>query len=161
VAHGESVIEVPPFLTHRERKRCPSKGKTDHVDAVAIARVVARGEGLFSHRRSEVLDDLKVLSDHRGQLVRARTQLANRAHGELAILCPGYQTRVPKLTNKKHLTAALTLIRRDQSARAELIRDHIFELRRLDARIAKVTRRLAAKVVESGTALTGLRASRS
>jgi transposase len=43
---GEDVREVPAFLTHRERKKNPSLGKSDVNDAVAIARVVARGEGL-------------------------------------------------------------------------------------------------------------------
>lgn len=40
---GEKVYEVPAFLIHRERKRNPSKGKSDPSDAVAIARVTARG----------------------------------------------------------------------------------------------------------------------
>ncbi len=40
LAHGEDVREVAPSLTHLERRR-RSKGKSDPVDAVAIARVVA------------------------------------------------------------------------------------------------------------------------
>jgi transposase len=55
----EVVYEVPAFLTHRERKRNPSKGKSDLSDAVAVARVTARGEGLSSPRRSDVFVDLK------------------------------------------------------------------------------------------------------
>ena len=61
----EEVHEVPAFLTHRERKRNPSKGKSDPSDAVAIARVVARGEGLSSPRRTDVLVDLKLIVDRR------------------------------------------------------------------------------------------------
>ena len=56
------------------------RGKSDLQDAVAIARVVARGEGLSSPPRVEILRDLKLLTDHRDQLVRARTQLINRTH---------------------------------------------------------------------------------
>ncbi len=40
----ENVKEVPAFLAHRERTRNPSQGESDALDAVAIARVVARGE---------------------------------------------------------------------------------------------------------------------
>jgi transposase len=56
---SEVVYEVPAFLSHRERKRNPSRGKSDPSDAVAIARVTARGEGLSSPRRSDVFVDLK------------------------------------------------------------------------------------------------------
>jgi hypothetical protein len=46
---GEQVHEVPATLTFRERRRKGSQGKSDPVDAVAIARVVARGEILPRH----------------------------------------------------------------------------------------------------------------
>jgi transposase len=72
--------EVPAFVAHRERRKSPSKGKSDLADAIAIARVTARGDGLFSPHRSEAFQDLKLLSDHRDQLVRARTRIINRTH---------------------------------------------------------------------------------
>jgi transposase len=40
---GEDVLEVPPFLSHRERKKSPAKGKSDLSDATAIGRIVAGG----------------------------------------------------------------------------------------------------------------------
>jgi hypothetical protein len=36
------VVEVPPAMTSRERSGRPGQGKTDPVDAVAIARITAR-----------------------------------------------------------------------------------------------------------------------
>ena len=152
----ESVYEVPAFLTYRERKRNPSKGKSDPSDAVAIARVVARGEGLSSLRRTEVFVDLKLLSDHRDQLVRARTRLINRSHIDLVISHPGYEKRIPKLNSKKNQSAALALLRGDRSVRAHLIRDRITEIRRLTKKIADVEKQIAAKIKESGTTLTAL-----
>ncbi len=154
---GEDVREVPAFLSHRERKRNPSKGKSDVNDAVAIARVAARGEGLSSPRRAAALEDLKLLSDHRDQLVHARTQLINRTHKDLVISHPGYERRIPKLNTKAARTAALTLLREDSSVRAELIRDRIAEIRRLDKTVASVERRIALRVKESETTLTQLR----
>jgi transposase len=107
---NENVYEVPAFLTHRERTRNPSKGKSDPSDAVAVARVAARGEGLSSPQRSDVCVDLKRLSDHRDQLVRARTRLINRTHTDLVISDPGYEQRIPKLNSKKNQAGALTLL---------------------------------------------------
>jgi transposase len=46
LAGGIDVIEVPPSLTSRERSGRPGAGKTDPVDAVAIARITAREPGL-------------------------------------------------------------------------------------------------------------------
>ncbi len=58
MAAGEDVREVPPTLTFRERRRNGSHGKSDPVDAVAIARVVVREGTLSSPRRTAVWDDL-------------------------------------------------------------------------------------------------------
>jgi transposase len=47
---GERVVEVPAALTFKERRRKGSQGKSDAVDAVAVARIVARGEDLGETR---------------------------------------------------------------------------------------------------------------
>jgi transposase len=154
---GEVVKEVPAFLSHRERRRNPSKGKSDLGDALAIARVMARGDGLASPQRIEVLVDLKLLSDHRDQLVRARTQLINRTHKDLVVSHPGYERRIPKLTSKKSQTATMTLLRGDHSVRGSLIRERIGEIRRLDKRLTDLEREIGAKVLESGTSLPALK----
>jgi transposase len=85
---GEDVYEVPAFLSYRERKRNPSRGKSDPADAVAIARVTARREGLCSPRRTEVFVELKLLTDHRDQLVRSHP--ADQSHPQGSChLAPG------------------------------------------------------------------------
>jgi transposase len=68
IERNERVCEVPAFLSHRERKKRPARGKSDTDDAIAIARVVARGEGLSSPARSDVLEDLKLLSRQRQRI---------------------------------------------------------------------------------------------
>jgi hypothetical protein len=61
-------------LTHRERGRRASQGKSDLVDSVAIARIAASGEELPSARTLELLTDIRALVGFRDQLVRARIQ---------------------------------------------------------------------------------------
>ena len=39
---GVAVLEVPTLMTSRERGARPGKGKTDPIDAVAIARITMR-----------------------------------------------------------------------------------------------------------------------
>jgi transposase len=154
---GHDVREVPAFLTHRERKKRPSKGKSDPTDAIAIARVVAREEPLFSVERSPILEDLKLLSDHHDQLKRARNQTANRTHRCLVALDPAYHERIPNLTAAKHIASVLKLLRGNKSVRAELIRSYVRELRRLDAELKVIRGQIALKVKESATTLTELR----
>ena len=156
LARGEQVSEVPAFLSHRERKKHPSRGKSDTQDAVAIARVVTRGDGLSSPQRSEFATDLKLLSDHRDQLIRARTQLINRTHKDLVFSHPGYEQRIPKLTSKKNLRSAMTMLRGDHSVRADLIRERIGEIRRVTEKIAAVEKQIATRIVASTTTLTKL-----
>jgi transposase len=153
-AAGEHVHEVPATLTFRERRRKGSQGKSDPVDAVAIARVVARGEALPSPRRLQALVDLKLLSDYRDQLVCARTQLANRVHRDLVILHPGYQQVVPNLVGAKHLSRAESLVKGDSSVRADLVRRRIAELRRVSKEISEIKAKLRTVLAESGTSLT-------
>jgi len=118
---GEDVREVSPMLTHVERRR-RAKGKSDPIDAVAIARVVAADDALPSAKRTALLFDLKLLVDYRDQLVRARTQLANRVHADLVVIRPGYEKAVPNLRARRHVLRTRSLISRDRSVQAELVR---------------------------------------
>ncbi|MBA2446345.1 MAG: transposase [Nocardioidaceae bacterium] len=156
LAVGEDVREVPANLTCRERNRKTSKGKSDPQDAIAIARVVAREDGLGSSAKEQLSDDLKVLVDYRDQLVRARTKAANRIHKNLAVLYPGYGARIPKMTAKCHLAGATKLLRGDSSVRADVVRHHIGEVRRLNRDIADATRQIEDMLKQSGTSLMQL-----
>jgi transposase len=115
---------------------------------------VAREKELPTPERSVVLADLKALCDYRDQLVRARTQVANRAHRDLVVLRPGYEQAIPNLTGKRYLGRASSLLRGDHSVRAELLRRRIEELRRLSAEMAAIEAQIGAKVRDSKTTLT-------
>ena len=141
------------MLTHQERRR-RAKGKSDPVDAVAIARVVAADETLPSARRTTLLVDLKLLVDYHDQLVHARTQLSNRVHADLVIIRPGYEQVVPNLRAKRHVAKARSLLSRDRSVQAELVRRRLGEIVRLEAEIAQADRRIADKLAEADTTLT-------
>jgi len=156
LAEGEDVREVPPSLTHLERRR-RQKGKSDQVDAVAIARVVAGEETLPPARRLALFSDLKLLVDYRDQLVRARTQVVNRVHADLVVIHPGYERVVPNLRAKRHVGKARSLVGRDRSVRGELVRRRLGDVLRLEEQIAEADRRIADKLREADTTLTQIR----
>ena len=150
------VREVPTRLAHREARRRTAQAKSDPGDALAIARVVAREQDLPSPRRSEVSEELKLLSDYRDQLRRARNQFTNRIHKDLAIMKPGYEKNIPDLTGKRILKKVIELIAKEEGIRAELMRDRVAEVQRIDQEILRITKVVEAKVAESETSLTEL-----
>lgn len=154
LARGEDVLEVPTSLTAAQRRRRHGQGKSDLVDSVAIARVVAAEETLPTAGRQALFSDLRLLVDYRDQLVRARTQVANRTHADLVAIRPGYGEDVPNLRAKKHLARARLLLRGDPSVRVELVRRRLTELVRLDREIAAMNLRIASAVEQTGTTLT-------
>ena len=151
---GEDVREVPAVRTFRERRRRGSAGKSDPVDAVAIARVVAREKDLPVPKAAGVAVDLRLLNGHRDQLFRLRTQLANRCHRDLVILQPGYQQRVRSLRSKKNVRLAIDLLADDGSVRAELARGRLQSILALDDEIYRFGKRISAKLEEMNTSLT-------
>lgn len=150
---GHDVFEVPANLSHREARR-QNRGKSDPLDAVAVARVVARGEALPRPRVGGRFEDLKLLSDHLDQLKRLRTQLANRIHGHLMVVRPGYQAKIGALSAEKSRRAVLVMLRGDRSVRAELVRRNVRELRRLDAEVKELRAEMDRAVAATGTSLT-------
>jgi transposase len=157
ILDGVEVVEVPTLLTARERSARPGRGKTDPIDAVAIARVVARDQSLPPVRPSTgPAADLRALTDYRDQLVEERNAVANRVHAELAALRPGYQVTIPRLTRPTELAAAHNLLDGDTSVRAELTRRRLQRLANLDAEIAELYEQISAAVDETKTGLRSI-----
>src|SRR6266446_4080705 len=83
LAADERLVRVPPKLTAPERRAGRTRGKSDPIDALAVARAALREPGLSRPRPGEeVFRDLKLLVDHRDDLVdeRRRTQQRLRWH---------------------------------------------------------------------------------
>jgi transposase len=157
LAAGLDAREVPASMTVRERSRRPARGKTDSGDALAIARITAREAELPAARCQDgTFEDLRLLTDYRRQLVNERTRVGNRVHADLVALSPGYQVKLPRLVGPKALTAALRLLRGQDSVHAHLTRRRIARLKALDAEIAECTKDVTARVTATGTALLGL-----
>src|SRR4051794_1792047 len=134
LAHGEAVVRVAPKLTVRERASARERGKSDAIDAVAIARAALR-EGLDTLPRAQLAGpelDVRLLVDHRERLVHQRTALSNDLRWHLHDLWPetvippralsaaGWQTRI-----------ANRLARAEQSARVRVARDELRRIREL------------------------------
>ena len=139
--------EVPTLLTSRERGARPGQGKTDEVDALAIARVTARDGDLPPVRLTVGLAaDLRSLLDYRQDLVYERHTLVNQAHAELSGLVPGYQHAHPHLKTSAQVKAVLKLLDGDERVRAEVTRRRLARVLVVTAEAQSVRKQIAAMI---------------
>ncbi len=94
LAAGERVLRVPPALTWTGRRNQREPGKSDPIDALAVARTVVR-EGIDRFPVAFLDDEameIRLLHDLREQLIRERTRTQNRLHFHLFQLDPELET---------------------------------------------------------------------
>ena len=77
ISRGISV-RVPPHLLSRSRASSRELGKSDPIDALAVARTVLREPDLPVAAHDEVSWDLRLLVDRREDLIRQRVTTINR-----------------------------------------------------------------------------------
>ena len=157
LADGLAVADVPAKLAARVRTLSTGHGrKTDEADALSVAVAAWTAPALVSVRFDELAMALRALTEHRDDLVKARTQTVNRLHVLLAHLIEG------GAPTELSADAAAGLLRRVRSrdvlgaTRRRLAVDLIAEVRRLDARITATGEQITTAVRESGTTLTDL-----
>ncbi len=74
----ELVLRVGTRLTARERNTARTYGKPDSIDALAVARAALREPNLPRATHDPKLRELKLLVDHREDLVGERTAICSR-----------------------------------------------------------------------------------
>jgi len=89
IAAGESVVRVPPKLMAHVRDSARSYGKSDPIDALAVARAALREPDL-PIARLDGRAELRLLVDHREDLVAERTRIISRLRWHLHELDPSW-----------------------------------------------------------------------
>lgn len=151
---GLDVREVPGHYTVRERARLRGAGRSDHRDALAIARIVAREPGLPPIRRDDLTRQLKLLVDYRRGLIAERTRTNNRLRRDLAMLELPQAPRAT--TSARGVRTIRRLLNGDPRTQAEIARRRVMRLVEIDTEITEVTRMLRPLVDATGTTITGL-----
>src|SRR5438128_191882 len=88
---GRSRDWLPSRLMAESRKKGRQRGKSDPIDALAVARAALREPGLPVARLEGVSREVRLLVDHREDLVGERTRMQNRLRWHLQELEPGYR----------------------------------------------------------------------
>jgi len=176
VAADEVVYEVNPRWTAKGRRGARRPGKSDALDARAVALTVVReAPGLPLVQQDDETAVLDLLVTEREAAVAEATRLRNQVHAHLQQLDPEYRTRVPNLQTQAGLAAigsyavpedaaaldqerAAAIRRLTQRLRlaldqAEELADRIRE--RADARFSPLTRLCGVNLLTAG-ALAGI-----
>jgi transposase len=161
VKKGVPVYEVPGSVTKRYRRQGTRRGKSDPIDARAIAQAVLLEQGRLSrYDRSEDHEAVRLLYDSRDRLVRHRTEAINRVRAFAHILgVLNVPTDLTRSVGLKRLRASLDALREHASIvdalRLDEVEDGLVEIERLNIRVRAIedtirpfVERLASKLLE-------------
>lgn len=144
---GERVVRVPPKLTADNRRSARTSGKSDPIDALAVARAAQREPDLPTAQLDGPEREVRLLVDHRDDLVAERTRLLNRLRWYLHELQIGVDLRIRSLRTLRALQAQLAtcsgLVARLARESTERCLELTVRIERLESEIARLVRALA------------------
>jgi len=146
VVAGESVVRVPPKLMAGARRAGREPGKSDPIDALAVARAALREPDLPVARLDGPEREVRLLLDHRDDLVAERTRAQNRLRWHLHELTPGEEPVARGLDRRVVLDALEAHLSGMEGTVARIARDIVGRVRELTAVIDRLEREIEAVV---------------
>jgi transposase len=155
---GEELVRVPPKLMAPERRAGRARGKSDPIDALAVARAALREPGLSRPRTDEQpFRELKLLVDHRDDLVDERRRAQQRLRWHLHQLDPSFAVPAKALDRPTHLDrVGRWLARREQEVQVRVARELVARCRLLTRSILELERELEQLTTQTAPALLEL-----
>ena len=144
---GQAVVRVPPHMMSEQRRTARTKGKSDPIDALAVARAAQRDPDLPVATHDDRSRELKLLIDRREDLLKHRVATGNRLLWRIHELDPAMAP--PKGTLDRQVMQRKLA---DQLAEvpgivAELAREELADIVVLVKRINELERRIT-KLIE-------------
>ena len=143
---GEAAVRVPPHLMAGVRKGGRERGKSDPIDALAIARAALREPDLPVVRLDGEARELRLLVDHREDLVAERTRIQCRLRWHLHELFPGLQIPSRSLRRYRMLAELEERLRGLEGTVAAIARELVVRCRELTLRARDLEREITTIV---------------
>jgi transposase len=157
VRAGEAVLRVPPKLMAGARRSARTSGKSDPIDALAVARAAQREPNLPVAQLDGVSRELRLLLDHRDDLVAERTRIQNRLRWHLHELDPGNEPAPRSLNRARVLRDLENRLADAPGMVVRLARDLVARGRELTAQIKALEAEIAIRVAELTPSLLALK----
>lgn len=156
IDRGETVVRLPPRLMANARRGVRERGKSDPIDALAIARA-ALSEGvdtLPTARLAGAELEIRLLALHRERLVETRTRLINELRWQLHDLWPDWEIPKRVLIHPAWQTKIADRLRQAEiNIRVQIARDMIDRIQELTRTIAQLYEQLASLVRQAAPQL--------
>jgi transposase len=143
---GQQVVRVPPKLMAQSRASARTRGKSDPIDALAVARGFLREPDLPVASHDEVSRELKLLVDRREVLVAQRTATINRLLWRVHELDPAHAPKARSLNLAKHRRILGDWLATVPGLVAELARDELADIIRLTETINALAKRIGERI---------------
>jgi transposase len=153
LACGEALVRVPPKMMAHARDAARTYGKSDPIDALAVARAALREPNLPHARLDGPTRDLRLLVDHREDLVRDRVGLINRLRWHLHELDPSWDPGPRVLVRFTHLDAVAERLDGLEGTLAWVARDLVGRIRELTVATKALEREIVALIGRLAPAL--------
>jgi transposase len=149
IARGERIVRVAPKHMAGARRSARERGKSDSIDAFSVARAALR-EGIENlpgaHLDGAALD-IRLLVDHREDLLAARGQDQQRLRWHLHDMWPELEIPAGALDTRKWLgKVSRRLARAEQTTRVRVARELVRQISARTTRIRELESELAALV---------------
>lgn len=145
---GERIVRVPPKLMAHARDAARTYGKSDPIDALAVARAALRHPDLPAAQLDGPARELRLLVDHREDLVNERTRCLNRLRWHLHDLDPSWDPPARSLTRLKNLDVVASRLAVIEGMTARIAADIVVHARALTVSERALEREITTRVRE-------------
>jgi transposase len=151
IAAGERVVRVAPHRMGASRRGEREPGKSDEIDSLAIARAVVKDgvERFPVAFLDEQAMEIRLIADHRSDLVAERTRVQNRLRWHLVELDPELEASLKRgsLADARQLDRIDRRLRRIAScARVRVAREQVAQIRQLTRQVNTLKHELLALI---------------
>jgi transposase len=153
---GELVVRVPPKLMAQVRASARTRGKSDPIDALAVARAVLREPDLPVASHDETSRELKLLVDRREDLVAERTRMINRFRWHIHRIDPAVDPAPKALRSAKTRDELAAWLGPLAGIDAELARAVLADIDRTTPVIDELEQRITRLVTQAAPTLLAL-----
>jgi len=141
IERGERVVRVPPKMMAGARRSAREAGKSDPIDALAVAQAALRTPDLPEAHLEGPSRELRMLLDHREDLVNQRTQVEGRLRWHLHDFDPTIHVPLRSLGAFKWLDKVDEILsNKDQTVQVEIARELVEDCYRLSRRANRLSR---------------------
>lgn len=156
LAAGELVVRVPTKMMAGQRRSARTRGKSDPIDALAVARAALGEPDLPVAQLDGPSREVKLLVDYRERLVRDRTAAQNSLRWRLHELDPSWDPPPSSLDRYCVLDQTETRLESYQGMVPDLAQREVTRIRQLTREANQLEKEITRRVAEIAPSLLEL-----